>query len=532
MERLFKKYDISFYDSYAFNGEPPNISLNSEIFYGGFALGNVSNMQPFVDDSIYYVKAYFIRGVKIGKEWKYEQTPLEIEKCKLEKFGEQYRDLFKDKSIENLYCISDINHTLEGHTTYDIYSYFQISFYPCVHASDNNCKPLEIVKRYLTRTFLTFKMEDIDLTPQLYNSPVARRAKEVTANVWANLFQDVHSFFQVTNIETDKDIYGINFSQNVKKEKYVKYDQSVILSSLVDGTVFVTGGPLCTVTIALSEKELTQTRTYKKLVELIGDLGGIMEVILSFFKVISLMLTETLYETSLINHLFSFDLERKVLIIKEKISKLEDNTPNIYNPLVNKSTQISIRPNDNKKGKRIFDNHINHNNNLINKKTTINKGTNTKKIIKKKKIKIKVKTPKSQIKCDNTDLKSILSGIDIKTSNIDNNIFYSNTKLKSINKHNNHETKGERKNHRGWFVKIKMNKICLYLCFCCARKRKNVQNILLDEGMKVIKENLDLLNIFQKISKMKENDEIKEQMIDMSQECKYNLQSIDIEKEI
>ena len=77
-----------------------------------------------------------------------------------------------------------------------------------------------------------------------------------------------------------------------------------------------------------------------------------------------------------------------------------------------------------------------------------------------------------------------------------------------------------------------MNKICLYLCFCCARKRKNVQNILLDEGMKVIKENLDLLNIFQKISKMKENDEIKEQMIDMSQECKYNLQSIDIEKEI
>ena len=51
--RLFNKYDISFYDSYAFNGEPPNIALNSEIFYGGFALGNVSNKQPFVDDSIY-----------------------------------------------------------------------------------------------------------------------------------------------------------------------------------------------------------------------------------------------------------------------------------------------------------------------------------------------------------------------------------------------------------------------------------------------------------------------------------------------
>ena len=36
---LLKKYDISFYDSYAFNGVPPNITLNPDVFYGGFAYG-------------------------------------------------------------------------------------------------------------------------------------------------------------------------------------------------------------------------------------------------------------------------------------------------------------------------------------------------------------------------------------------------------------------------------------------------------------------------------------------------------------
>ena len=51
-----------------------------------------------------------------------------------------------------------------------------------------------------------------------------------------------------------------------------------------------------------------------------------MEVFLAFFKLISALITGLLYEKSLVNHLFHFDLEKKVVIIKEpKIIQNNDN---------------------------------------------------------------------------------------------------------------------------------------------------------------------------------------------------------------
>ena len=41
-----------------------------------------------------------------------------------------------------------------------------------------------------------------------------------------------------------------------------------------------------------------------------------MEFVFSFLKILSLFLTEALYEKGLINHLFSFDLDKKVISVK------------------------------------------------------------------------------------------------------------------------------------------------------------------------------------------------------------------------
>ena len=54
----------------------------------------------------------------------------------------------------------------------------------------------------------------------------------------------------------------------------------------------------------------------------------------------------------------------------------------------------------------------------------------------------------------------------------------------------------------------------------CAKRRKNVQNILLDEGMAVIAQNLDVVNIFNKIYRDgKFEDIIKNNSLKMSDEC-------------
>ena len=539
--RMLQKVDVTFYDTYAFTGEPPHIKLNKNKFYGGFALGDVYTLQTFVDDTIYYVKAYYKRGKKEGNVWNWETIPLEIETCKLESFGEEYRDIFKDKSINNLHCVNVLNHTLQGHLTYDVYSYYYVRFFPCINNTQNNyhCKPLSVIKKYLTQTFVTFKMEDIDLTPQLYTSPVALRGKEVSANVGKTLFKDVHSFFQVINIETDEDILGLEFFSKIKKEKYIKYDQSVILSSLKTNDIFETGEAICDITIALSEQELTQKRTYPKLIEVMGDVGGLMEVIFSFFRIISIYLTDTLYEASLVNHLFSFDLERKALIIKEKKKRnkhffLKEDSPKIYTPLKQNSLQNSVCLNDD----------IN-----INKKDILNDGSLIKTKItneiiigsgirKRRKRKIKSKISYQQNKNDESKKKNINDIVDLKQSNINNNInlIDSSIKISNINKEKERnleaETKKEKYKEKSPEIiidKIKLNKMCIYLCFCCVRKRRNLQNILLDEGMKIIIENLDIMNLFRNLhrfEKMRDKNNTKDDVIEMSEECKKNLRYI------
>ena len=72
----------------------------------------------------------------------------------------------------------------------------------------------------------------------------------------------------------------------------------------------------------------------------------------------------------------------------------------------------------------------------------------------------------------------------------------SNKKIENKETEEKNSNKGE--NSR-IIDRIKMNFCCIYFWYCFARKKRNIQNILLDEGMEIIIENLDIINIFKKI---------------------------------
>ena len=48
---------------------------------------------------------------------------------------------------------------------------------------------------------------------------------------------------------------------------------------------------------------------------------------------------------------------------------------------------------------------------------------------------------------------------------------------------------------------IKYNKFCFYLLFFCYTKRKKKENIFLEEGVNIIRRNLDIIKIFKEINK-------------------------------
>lgn len=316
--RMLKRVNVTFYDTFAYIGEIPSIDITNENFYGGFAIGNI----PFIDETIYYPKAEFYSGQKVGNQWSWSSKEIELEKCKLEKFGSKYRELFKDKQLNNLYCLSEVNMTLKGYSTYDEFSYFYLTFYKCNGTTKDGipCQPSSEIDKYLYSNIVQFYMQDIELTPQIYSSPVQIREKHITGPIYKHLYQKIYAYMQIVITETDNDVIGFEGLSNIKTEKNIKYDESWIISAPNNGQTYDDGYPIFEITVQLAEKVLTQKRSYTKLFEVLGDVGGLMEFFFTFFNIIASSLADTLYNISLINNLFTFDLEKKIILIKNKNS--------------------------------------------------------------------------------------------------------------------------------------------------------------------------------------------------------------------
>ena len=525
--RMMNKSDVTFYDTYVFNGEPPSFQLNHEKFYAGFAILDPLTLRPYIDPSIYEVQVIYYKGKKnaTGWDWKYYELPLEI--CNISKFGSNYQDIFKDKSVNNFICLSNFEQILEGHLTYDVYSYYTVKFFPCFNSTKNKnkCKsPIEIYKK-LSKFGVTFMMQDIDLTPYNYHKPIEYRAKELTASIGANLFQDIRAFLQVINIQTDEDILGFEALNSVRREKYIKYDEAQILSRLKVANNFpYSNESLIELTLALSEQELTQIRTYPKLIEVLGDVGGLMEVFFSLFKIIISFLTDVLYKKSLVNHLFSFDLDKNLILIKNRSFEFlqKKNSIKIYEPNVDNNNESKSFVNSDKSlTLKNIPNNRNKNNKL---KTSIKK---------KKKIKLfkkysynhifnnkneNAKENEKSIKIKEIDDSNRKMKLNIINDN-DCNKFNMQTNFKSILK----ETENKNENI---ITKISLNYLATYICI--HKRNHYLGNILFIEGMKLIVEKLDIQNLFKKVYKEEIINDKNPQLesIQMSQMCKGNLQNL------
>ena len=514
LNRMLNKTDVTFYDTFEYLENPPSIKLFSDIFYAGFALEHPITYDPFIDEGIYYPRAFFKNAKRNGDKWKIESKEVELERCKIEKFGKDFQDKLIHNSLDNLYCFKEVNETLQGHFSYDSYSYFFIQFFPCINSTENNnnCKSIEEIDFYLNNTFVCLEMEDIELTPNNYSYPIRGRNQDIYFTVGKKLYQEVHVFLQLVNIETDLDILGFDEIKTIKKQQYLQFHSQFQMTNLLETNIHDTGESFSSVTIKLYDEIRTQSRTYTKMIEVLSDVGGFMEFIFLFFRIISSFSTNILYELSIVNNLFEFDLDNKYILVRNKFKNIDtkiNKDDNIFIP--NKSESKILNNSDNNKNlneiklKFNIDNH-----NLNNSKT--------------------LRIPKIHKKRNEKEKSSFLNINEGTNKNLTvNNV------LKKIehNKYNNShdglvekkDNKKEEKKTKNIIKKININRICLFLCFCCVRKQKNRQNILLNEGMKIFIEKMDILRIFKKVLKHEKNSN-ENKIIKMSDTCKNNLSII------
>ena len=506
--KMLKKEEVNFYDTYAFIRDNPSIDISNENFYGGFALGNT----PFIDETIYYpVVNYIKRKIKNGEEEILINKTIDVGKCELNDFDPRYRELFKDKPLNNLYCLKNYKETFDGYTYSEVFSYFNVRIYKCQNQTKNGekCKNSTMIDNVLTANVIKFFIQNIELTPQNYYSPIQLSQTIVTGAAFKKLYQQIYTYMQLVVVETDADIIGLNTFSKYKTQKFLKYDYSSVVSSppLYD---YDQGYPLCEITVHLSSKILTQRRTFPKLINILGEIGGTMGVLFNIFNIFVSFLSRDLYLSSLTNNLFSFNIDTKFIYLKEnKNHKLGE----IY---IEKNLIINEK---NKDDKNLEKNEIIKKNNLVQNFDNQNLllGTTLKFSKRNNKSCINLNFSKSERNKINNSFQ-----INSKNDELSNN----KITIGEI-EHNKGETKkneqieANKKTEKNIINKIEINKVYFIICFICSRKRRNMKNILLEESLRIISEKLDIINIFKQLYRGENIN--KNNIIEMSEECKQKL---------
>ena len=517
--RMINKVDVTFYETYAFTGDIPSAVLNKEIFGGGIGLINPKTGENYINERIYVVQSKYRSGVRKEGVWKWEEKPIPLVPCKLEYFGSRYSNIFKEKKLDQLYCFNDVDGlVLQGYSNLNVYSYFDISFYRCVNTTTkHDCLPIEVIDEYLTATQLSVTMQDIDLTPQDYEKPVVEQEKDIPGPLYRDLHQEIYGYLQVTLLETEENIIGFEALSNIKTQMYLKYDHAWVISSPnIYGNYYQEPygklTPMTNIRIQLANKVLTLKRFYVQLIDVLGDVGGLMEVIFSLFNILSSLIVSILYEESLVNNLFSFDLDKKTILLKENFNKKKIHF--IKSAIINnEELQSNYKENDNNlpikqiKDEDEKDRNDKDNNNDI----TVNKKKKGSQYSSSK-INIYRKNKSTNKNISESDDKSIS-----KSSNSEKQY---KKKYKKEDKKTNLDNK---RDIHGLVEKVILNKFLVHIAFCCIRIPKNMKNILLDEGMRVIMEQLEIFNIFMKLYKEEKqlrNIDQKAYTIEMSKEFK------------
>ena len=66
----------------------------------------------------------------------------------------------------------------------------------------------------------------------------------------------------------------------------------------------------------LGDKILLEKRQYIQLIDVLGEVGGFMEIVRSFISVICSSFVDKLYEKNITNNLFSFNIKKKFILLK------------------------------------------------------------------------------------------------------------------------------------------------------------------------------------------------------------------------
>ena len=357
LNRMFKRQDVSFSETNSSIGELPKIHLNKEKFLYAFSLLD-ENQRPYVDQSIYEpLVIAVITKTEDGKKIINRKT-LDVGICTIDDFCKKFQKYTSSYNLSNFYCFKNVDINFEGYSGAVNNTNIILTINKCNSRSSVECKSKEVINERLNGKSIFILSEDFDITPYDFEHPVKEKLNMNTCGINLDQLQTFVSFYQLTNIETDYNLLGFEALADIRRQEYLLYHSTMIMQTKIDpdSTTAVV------YYISMNEKVLTNQRKYTQFVDVLGDVGGLMEVVNSVFGVICYLVADILYDKTMVNNLFSLDLEENMISIKnKKIKKITvDNHKNInndennlnlnnFNNIINLNKKISDFPYSTKK---------------------------------------------------------------------------------------------------------------------------------------------------------------------------------------
>ena len=466
--RMTQRVDITFYDSYSNTDEIPKIRITNDNFSLVFAVYD-DDGDPFIDETIYYPEVYFSDE---------DRTYIDVERCDPDKLSPIYKEHFGKSLLRNFYCLNNINFELQPFV-----NYLRINILPCENEDedDDYCESKETIDQYLNGHLFMVYLLDIILTPLNYDTPVKEKINFLNTEIFRGLGQYLHAEMQLVKIMTSTNIIGFDFLTDLKTEEFIKFEHEEILpypGYNIDDDDENDYYPISIFELQLNDKILLEKRYYIQLIDVLGEIGGLMEIIYSFFSVICSLIADIIYEKTITNDLFSFNMDKKLILIK-KVNNImfkynkdikDNNNKNIEDQNQNDTKIYSINSKNNKKKDEKFE-----------------------------------------------SIKGVYKDINKNSSE----------PLSNITKNN----KTDKENENNWIIEnMTLKDIFISIFYCCKKKKRNVYKILVNESMNVVMEKLDIFNIFRNICSIEySNYDINNNNFDiikMSEECSKILSDI------
>ena len=303
--------------------DPDMIKFTNEfILTLGLQFPNYTN---FLDESIYYIKAYSIT-TKYDKQLKahinYEE-PINFMKCSEYKFS-VLKEYFDELPIQNLYCFNLTNYEIGGEFSKNIWKIIRIEFHKCLKSNEYNytCQNESTVEEYLSNGYMGGFLTDYFILSNNYSHPIQIYGKNVYTSFEYNKYFDYWIYFKSKSIKTDigliftdyKEISGITFDR-VFETKIVHQSKSILGSFI----------------LRLSTNKDSYERNYLKLHEAIAEIGGFIKACFILGDFLSKFFRDTLYKNFILQF-FNLDEDKT---IQELIHKKNINLKKNYNNSLN-----------------------------------------------------------------------------------------------------------------------------------------------------------------------------------------------------